>query len=133
MTVPEAFGGLGMSELDFILMAEECGYVALPEPLVQNVMVGVSLLNDLGDEQKHLKEEWLPKVAGGEARLAVGHPANLLVADAHTATLLLLANGNEVHAVPRNQVNLTASESVDPSRKLFSVEWTPSAETPGRR
>ena len=58
MTVPEAFGGLGMSELDFILMAEECGYVALPEPLVQNVMVGVPLLNDLGDEQKHLKEEW---------------------------------------------------------------------------
>jgi len=110
-------------------MAEECGYVALPEPLVQNVMVGVPLLNNLGDEQKHLKEEWLPKVAGGEARLAVGHPANLLVADAHTADLLLLPHGNEVHAVSRDQVQLTASESVDPSRKLFSVEWTPSAET----
>ena len=129
MTVPEAFGGLGMSELDFVLMAEECGYVALPEPLVETVLVAVPLFNDLGDEKKHLKEEWLPRVASGEARLAVGHPSNPLVADAHIADLLLLAHGNEVHAVPREQVQLGANESVDPSRKVFSVQWTPCTET----
>lgn len=129
MTVPEAFGGLGMNELDFILMAEECGYAALPEPLVETVMVAVPFLSSLSNQHKHLKESWLPQIAEGKAKVAVGHPSNLLVADAHTADLLLLANGSEVHAVPQNEVNLVASESVDPSRKLFKVEWTPSSET----
>ena len=32
MTVPEVHGGLGMTALDFVLLAQECGYVALPEP-----------------------------------------------------------------------------------------------------
>ncbi|MCZ6829046.1 MAG: acyl-CoA dehydrogenase family protein, partial [Gammaproteobacteria bacterium] len=44
MTVPEEFGGLGMDELDFILLAQECGYVALPEPLVHTALVAVPLL-----------------------------------------------------------------------------------------
>ena len=45
MTVPEEHGGLGMSELDFVLLAQECGYVALPEPLVHTALVAVPLLN----------------------------------------------------------------------------------------
>ena len=129
MTVPEDFGGLGMNELDFVLLAEECGYAALPEPLVENVMVAVPLISSLGEDKSALKEEWLAKAAEGSAIFAVGHPSNPLVADAHIADLLLLANGNEVHAVPAVEVELEANESVDPSRKLFSVKWTPSAET----
>ncbi|KEQ19647.1 acyl-CoA dehydrogenase family protein [Endozoicomonas numazuensis] len=129
MTVPEAFGGLGMNELDFILLAEECGYVALAEPLVDTVLVAVPLINSLGNEQKHFKESWLPRIAEGKATVAVGHQNNPLVADAHIADLLLLPNGNEVHAVPSEQVELLLNESVDPSRKLYKVTWTPSAET----
>ncbi|MGI9280754.1 MAG: acyl-CoA dehydrogenase family protein [Endozoicomonas sp.] len=135
MTVPEEFGGLGMSELDFILLAEECGYAALAEPLVDSVLVAVPLISSLGNEQvpaangKHLKESWLPRIAEGKASVAVGHPNNPLVADAHIADLLLLPNGSEVHAVPSEQVELALNESVDPSRKLYRVTWTPSAET----
>lgn len=129
MTVPEAFGGLGMNELDFVLLAEECGYTALPEALVDTVLVAVPLLNSLGEDQAAFKENWLSRIASGEAKIAVGHPGNPLVSDAHVADLLILANGNEVHALSQDQVQLIDSESVDPSRKLFSVEWTPSAET----
>lgn len=124
MTVPEEFGGLGMNEVDFVLLAQECGYVALPEPLVQNMMVAVPLINALGDD---LKAEWLPKIAGGEARVAVGLTENVFVEDAHIADLLLLQSGSELHAVTSDQVTLTHNESVDLSRKLFSVAWTPSA------
>lgn len=129
MTVPEELGGLGMNELDFILLAQESGYAGLPEPLVENVMVAVPLMASLGAEHNQLKEEWLSKVASGEAKLAVGHACNPLVADAHVADLLLLQHYDEVHAVPRNQVQLTTNASVDPSRELFKVDWTPSAET----
>ncbi|MEH6550427.1 MAG: acyl-CoA dehydrogenase family protein [Pseudomonadales bacterium] len=127
MTVPEEFGGLGMNELDFILLAQESGYVALPEPLLNTVLVGVPLLIASGSQ--HLQQQWLPKIAAGEARIAIGLDENLLVEDAHVADLLLLQSGDELHALTRDQVALTFSESVDPSRRLFDVQWTPTAET----
>jgi len=119
MTVPEVHGGLGMTALDFVLLAQECGYVALPEPLVHTVMVAVPLLNDIGGE---LAAQWLPKVASGEAKVIVGLEQNLLVEDAHVADLLLIQQGDTLYAATPDQVSLCYNESVDPSRKLFTVE-----------
>ena len=126
MTVPEAHGGLGMSELDFVLLAQECGYVALPEPLVHTVMVAVPLLNDIGGE---LAAQWLPKVASGDAKVIVGLQQNLLVEDAHVADLVLIQQGETLYAATPDQVSLGYNESVDPSRKLFSVELLSGAIT----
>jgi len=42
--VPEAGGGLGLTELDVVLLAEEAGYAALPEPFVEHVLVGAPLV-----------------------------------------------------------------------------------------
>ncbi|WP_044871747.1 acyl-CoA dehydrogenase family protein [Pseudomonas sp. LFM046] len=128
-TVPEGFGGLDMNELDFVLLAQESGYAGLPEPLVDTMLLGVPLLGALGADQLDLQGEWLTRIAEGKARVAVGQPGNPLVADAHVADLLLLPHGDEVHALRREQVSLTRNESVDPSRQLFRVDWTPSAET----
>ncbi|MFB3079842.1 MAG: acyl-CoA dehydrogenase family protein, partial [Lysobacterales bacterium] len=119
MTVPEEFGGLGMDELDFILLAQECGYVALPEPLVHTALVAVPLLGELGGV---LAAEWLPKIAAGEAKVVVGLEQNQLVEDAHIADLLLLQRDYAIHALTPAQVTLRHNESVDPSRKLFAVE-----------
>jgi len=121
ITVPEAFGGLGMSALDFVLLAQECGYVALPEPLVQTALVAVPLLQDLGGD---LAATWLPAIATGEAVVAVGLQQNVLVEDAHIADLLLLEHGGAIHALTSDQYELQRSESVDPSRQLFSVAVT---------
>ncbi|MCX2983233.1 acyl-CoA dehydrogenase [Halieaceae bacterium IMCC14734] len=123
ITVPEALGGLGMSALDFVLLAQECGYVALPEPLVHTALVAVPLLTDIGGE---LAAQWLPKIASGEARVVVGLSQNLLVEDAHTADLILLQQGDDIHALTPGQFNLRHNESVDPSRKLYAVEATAS-------
>jgi alkylation response protein AidB-like acyl-CoA dehydrogenase len=119
LTVPEASGGLGMDELDFVLLARECGYVALPEPLVHTALVAVPLLRDLGGE---LSAEWLPKIAAGEAKVMVGLEQNPLVEDAHVADLLLLERDGALHALLPGQVTLRHNESVDPSRKLFAIE-----------
>jgi alkylation response protein AidB-like acyl-CoA dehydrogenase len=127
MTALEEFGGLGMNEVDFVLLAQECGYVALPEPLVETVLVAVPLINALPDDATRFA--WLPRIASGEAKVAVGLSQNLLVADAHIADLFLLQHGDEIHVLTRSQVQLTHNESVDPSRKLFSVQWTPSPAT----
>ena len=124
MTVPEEHGGLGMTELDFVLLAQECGYVALPEPLVHTVMVAVPMLKKLGGD---LAAQWLPKIAAGEAKVVVGLEQNLLVEDAHVADLLLLQSGDTLVAATPDQVSLRHNESVDPSRKLFAVEILPGA------
>jgi len=119
MTVPEEHGGLGMNELDFVLLAQECGYVALPEPLVHTALVAVPLLHDIGGE---LAAQWLPKIAAGEAKVIVGLEQNPLVEDAHVADLLLLQQGGDLVAATQEQLTLRHNESVDPSRKLFAVE-----------
>jgi len=119
VTVPEEHGGLGLSALDFVLLAQECGYVALPEPLVHMALVSVPMLEAIGGE---LAAEWLPRVAAGAAKVVVGLEQNLLVEDAHVADLLLLQQGDRVVAATPGQVSLRHNASVDPSRKLFAVE-----------
>ena len=123
MTVPEAFGGLGMSELDFVLLAQEAGYVALSEPLVHTVLVAVPALLACGDEA--LQREWLPRIADGTGIVVFGLEQNLLVEDAHIADLLLLERDGAVYAVTREQAQLRANDSIDPGRKLFAVDFDP--------
>ncbi|CAA0111044.1 Acyl-CoA dehydrogenase [Halioglobus japonicus] len=117
ITVPEECGGLGMSALDFVLLAQECGNVALPEPLVHTVLVAVPMLQDIGGD---LAAHWLPKIAAGDARVVVGLAQNLVVEDAHIADLLILQHGDTLVAATADQVELQLNESIDPSRKLFT-------------
>ena len=127
ITVPEEHGGLGMNELDFVLLAEEIGYVALPEPLIDTVLVGAPCLRDCGNAA--LAAEWLARIAAGDAKLAIGLDCNPLVADAHVADLLLMPHADELHAVPRAHATLVRQPCSDPSRRLFRVDWTPGAAT----
>jgi len=127
LMVPESAGGLGMNEIDLVLPLIETGRAALPGPVVECAAVAVPMLRDLGDAG--LIGRWLPAVAGGAAILSVGHGANAFIADAHIADLLLLPDGDDLHAVPRDAVQLTRQPTNDRGRQLFAVEWTPSAAT----
>jgi alkylation response protein AidB-like acyl-CoA dehydrogenase len=128
LSIPEAEGGLGCNELDWALMAQELGYYAVPDSLLSTACLAVGLLTALPLDAP-VRKEWLPRVLGGNARIAVGHPIDTLVADAHVADLLLLNHAGEVHAVPRSDVDLVLNPSVDPARRLHSVAWTPSDRT----
>ena len=121
LTVPESYGGLGMNELDFVLLAQEAGFVALPEPLVHIALVSVPTLVKYASDA--LKAEWLPKIASGEAKVVVGLEQNLVVEDAHVADLLVLEKGGSVYAVTADQVELSFNESVDRSRRLYQVAF----------
>ncbi len=122
--VPEADGGLGLDERDFVLMAEACGHAALPEPLVDSALLAAPLLAAAGGEAA---QRWLPPLLSGEARVAVATPLDLLVPDADVAAAVLLAGGcagdddGELRllALPP-AAGLRRQHSVDPSRRLFS-------------
>lgn len=119
--LPEAHGGLGGTELDMVLLLEESGRVALPEPVLDAAFVAAPLLADVGTEDLH--SEWLPRVAVGDAVLGVQRGSRAHITGAHLADALVLVHNDEVHLVPREQVTLTPQQSVDGSRKLFVVDW----------
>ena len=123
LLVPEEHGGLGMNEIDAVLVFVEVGRAALAEPVVPTAAVAVPLLREAGDSS--LAETWLPKIAAGEALVAVGQPTSPLVPEAHVADLLILRAGDALYAIPGADVELTAQPSNDPSQRLFTVAFAP--------
>ena len=132
VSVPEAEGGLGLGDVDWVLLTQELGYYAIPDSLSDTAYVAVGLLAGLAEEHA-ARAQWLPRIVDGSVRIAVGHPVNPWVADAHLADLLLLAHdtgaGLELHAVPHEAVQIESLASIDASRRLARVQWAPSAAT----
>ena len=127
LTVPEEHGGLGMNEVDLVLILEEAGRAALPEPLLETTAVGVPLLREAGSEAQ--QKEWLPRIAAGDAVVTVQLAGAPTVVDAHIADLLILQRGDELHAVPADAFTFTAQPSLDGARRVFTVEAQTSADT----
>jgi len=132
LSVPEPQGGLGMGDVDWALMSQELGYFGIPDSLADTACLAAGLLQAL-PEAHPLRNHWLACIANGSARIALGHPVNPWVADAHMADLLLLAHptasGTEWHALTPEQVQVTPCPSIDASRRLATVAWTPSDAT----
>lgn len=117
LLLPEDAGGLGLTELDFALIAEKAGYVALPEPLAESAGVAAPLLADLAPDAEVL--------ADPTATIAIQHPSNPYVLDADLAGALILHKDGDAYLATPDQVTLTLENSIDPFRRLFMVEWDP--------
>ncbi len=128
LSVPAEYDGMGLGDLDWILVHQELGYYAIPDSLTDTAYLAAWLFTQLPADVA-LKRQWLPKIASGKSRIAIGHPVNPLVADAANADLLLLWHDDEVHALQPAQAKLSPNTSIDMSRRLYKVEWTPSPET----
>ena len=115
--LPEAAGGLGLSEVDFALIAEQAGYVALPEPLVESAGIGAPMLAALAPDHALL--------ADASACIAVAHRCNAYVDHADTASAILFERDGMTYLATPDQVILTAQPSIDPFRRLFSVACDP--------
>ncbi len=122
LMAPEAAGGLDLREDDLVLIAEACGYAALPEPLVEHAGVALPLLAAI-DHPAAIA--WAARGAAGEITVAISHPANPFVADADTAGILLVVQGDGLFLVEPAEANLTRQISVDPFRRLFVVAFEP--------
>lgn len=131
LSVPEAHGGLGLGDIDWALMTQELGYFAIPDSLADSAYLASGLLASLPDGDL-LRQTWMPRIVDCSGRIAVGHPVNPWVADAHLADLLLLcvqgAEGCRWHALQRSEVQVQPVTSIDASRRLAEVSWEP-AET----
>jgi alkylation response protein AidB-like acyl-CoA dehydrogenase len=127
LMLPEAHGGMGLDELDAVLLVEEAGRFGLPEPLVDTSLVAGPLLAAVADEATIA--QWLPGVSSGEVVLAVQKGSGGYLTDAHLASLAILVADDEVHAVPTEQLRLQPQSSVDGSRRPYAVDWNRKPDT----
>jgi len=118
-TVEEAFGGLGFSPVDWVLLLEEVGRSAVPEPVLETVAVAVPVLQQLGSAS--LKARWLPAVAAGEAKFSVGVAGGLVPYGAEADAVVVL-EPKRVRWLERGEFEAVPQASVDGARRLARVE-----------
>jgi alkylation response protein AidB-like acyl-CoA dehydrogenase len=70
LVVPERHGGAGLTILDAAVAAESLGYHAVPGPFAAGLVMAPLALQASGTQAQ--QQEWLPRIAAGEVRIAVG-------------------------------------------------------------
>ena len=109
---PEAQGGFGGDYLDLVLLLEETGRAALPEPIVEHAAVALPLLDGTR----------LGAAAAGNLTITVAPPSGL-VPYGGDADLVLL--GDEL--VEAASLSMHAHDSVDGSRRLSAIAAPPTS------
>jgi len=117
--IPEEHGGAGGDEVDAVLVLEEAGRAALPEPFAET-LVAARLIQLHGD--KVLSESWLPRIASGDAVATVGRETDPFVAYAAEADLIVLIDTSGARLLTRDDVKTKPVRSQDPARPLYSIE-----------
>ncbi len=102
----ESAGGLGLGEVDVVLILEESGRVALPEPIVETMLVGAPL--------GLVRPPHSISVVAPEAPLGVW-------SDTAESVVTLAADGMRVHALG-DITPLRPRHSVDGGRRLFDFD-----------
>ncbi len=105
MLAPEADGGLGLTLVDLVLILEETGRCAVPEPIVETAAFGVPLLGRT------------------DMTVAAGGP---FVAWADSADVVITTAGR----FERGAMELIPHASVDGARRLFEVRGAGNAQSP---
>jgi alkylation response protein AidB-like acyl-CoA dehydrogenase len=140
----EAVGGLGFSDVELVGVIEEAGKVVLPEPLGVHAGVAIPVLS-LGEPTacellaSLIEDGDIVSVGGIDVALSgpvvtwfEGRATAERVPSIHRATRFLLASANEagvvVSLVGAGDVEITPTPSLDPTRDLGTVSWTPTAE-----
>ena len=124
--LPEDCGGLGLGVLELALVLEETGRVAVPEPVIECAVVGKLLSEVAGDDTR---ARWLRGLVEGEHLIGIGMGTEPFVVAAAEAALVLLRAGDDLHAIGSPGASMSLQPSVDGSRRLYGLAWTPSEDT----
>jgi alkylation response protein AidB-like acyl-CoA dehydrogenase len=111
-TIAEPDDGLGLGLVDVVLLAEESGRAALPEPIVDTAIVAPALLAAAGGEAA----SWTAPIAAGDAKVVVALSESEWVAGAADADLVLQREGDAL--VGYTAASWDVEPSVDRARRL---------------
>ena len=115
IAISEEHGGQGLGYVELTVLVEELGYACAAVPFLGTVLAAAALETAGSDEQK---SEWLPKLATGEARGALGSVGGL-IPDAVGADVVVVIDGNSASVVSGSAVE--AVDAIDPTRRYGRV------------
>lgn len=151
VVIPEEYGGLGLSYLELVVIAEELGRACAPVPFASSVYLATEAILAAGNEDQ--KGEWLPKLAAGEVigcfayaegagqasaqQLATSvkdgklSGTKTVVADAEISQVMVVAarcesgDGASLYLVPMDQAGVTCEplKTVDPACNHATVTF----------
>lgn len=152
LTIPEEYGGLGLSLVDLIAVTEEMGRACLPGPFISTLWAA-SLIERAGNEGQ--RKQYLEPIAAGEMKATVAlleetgewnadavmlaankdgkeyrlHGAKHYVSDAAVADVIIVVarDGADLVLLPVERgstgVTITETPAIDATRKLYTVEF----------
>ncbi len=152
LTIPEEYGGLGLSLVDLIAVAEEMGRACLPGPFISTLWAA-SLIERAGNEGQ--RKQYLEPIAAGEMKATVAlleetgewNPDAVMLAankdgkeyrlrgtkhyvnDAAVADVIIVVarENTDLVLLPVERaaagVNITETPAIDATRKLYTVEF----------
>ncbi|MEO6724698.1 MAG: acyl-CoA dehydrogenase family protein [Blastocatellia bacterium] len=152
LTIPEEYGGLGLSLVDLIAVAEEMGRACLPGPFLSTLWAA-SLIDRAGNEGQ--RKQYLEPISAGEMKATVAlleesadwnpeavemraekdgkeyrlRGAKHFVGDAAVADVIIVVarDGADLVLLPIERsaagVKITATPAIDATRKLYTIEF----------
>jgi alkylation response protein AidB-like acyl-CoA dehydrogenase len=152
LTIPEEYGGLGLSLVELIAVAEEMGRACLPGPFLSTLWAA-SLIEQAGNEGQ--RKQYLEPISAGEMKATVAlleesadwnsdsvqlraekdgkayrlRGAKHFVTDASIADVIIVVarDGDGLVLLPVEKgaegVTVTATPGIDATRKLYTVEF----------
>jgi alkylation response protein AidB-like acyl-CoA dehydrogenase len=127
----ESDGGMGLADADFVLLAEEAGRAALPEPLADQAGVALPALRALATHPP--VAALLPQLAAGTARIAVVHPSNPYAWAPPGLTHWLACDTEAVYLLDAADLETVAQPSIDAGRALLRPAALPPGAQPVAR
>src|SRR6478609_1951269 len=111
IAVSEEHGGQGLGVVELAVLLEELGYACAPVPFLGSALAALTIEHAGSPEQQ---ERWLPGLASGELRGALGG-ADQLIPDAPGADVVVVVDAAAGTAHVADGVE--AVDAIDPTRR----------------
>lgn len=113
IALAEQHGGQGLGVVELAILLEELGYACAATPLMGSALAGLAIAAAGSEEQRG---RWLPGLASGELRGALGEPG--LIPDGEGADVLVLADGTGgLRLVAAADADVESVQAIDPTRR----------------
>jgi alkylation response protein AidB-like acyl-CoA dehydrogenase len=112
IAIAEEHGGQGLGMIELVVLCEELGYACAPLPFFANAAAGIAIAGAGSDDQQ---AAWLPGIASGEARGAIGDES--IAIDAEGAAVVVIFDADGPRLVPAAEAELEALDLIDRTRR----------------
>ena len=116
IAITEEHGGQGLGVVELVILLEELGFACAATPFLGTALAGLAIQSAGSPEQQ---ARWLPGLASGELRGALGAPG--LIPDGDGADVLVLVTADGMRLVDSGQAGAQAVDAIDPTRRHASV------------